>query len=268
MSLLTRLESTLLRGLGLAAFVLPVAAALTCLLPIYPLFPHYANFVYLGCLLASCVAVRLAVPAQDDITHGKWVEGTYFGVSFAVVGMLMLAVVPGQLSDLAGQGRRALTGDGLSFRNEIPRDATPLAAACPAGSRVLAWGWASELYAYYDWLPASRYANATWLINPGDHQAEYGSILLRELRRNPPDCIVEALGPAFFASIDPTNTLSTVVPGVSPLLASCYTQSAAKTFDDRPVTLYRRTARLRRRLNSRRQAPGPSHAARRRGRVR
>ena len=255
MSLLTGLRSTLLRGLGLAAFVLPVAAALICLVPIYPLFPHYANFVYLGCLLASCVAVRLAIPAQVDATHGRWVEGTYFGVSFAMVAMLMLPTVPGQLSDLAGQGGRALTGDGLSFRNEIPRDATPLAADCPAGSRVLAWGWVSELYAYYDWTPASRYANATWLVTPGDHQTEYGSILLRELEQNPPDCVVEALGPAFFANIDPANTLSTVVPRVSPLLASCYTRSDGKDVR-RPaghaLPPYRQ---LRRRLKRRRTGP-------------
>jgi hypothetical protein len=154
----------------------------------------------------------------------------------------MMAAVPGQLSDLAGQARRALEGDGLSFRNEVPRGASPLGAACPADSRVLAWGWASELYAYYDWLPASRFANATWLINPGDRQAEYGSTLLGELDRNPPDCIVEALGPSFFANIDPAKTLSAVVPGASSLLDSCYTRSETKTFDDRPVTLYRRTA--------------------------
>ena len=242
MSLLNRLDSMMLRGLGLTAFVLPIAAALTCLLPISGLFPHYANFVYFGCLMASCVAVRLATPGQDDITAGRWVEGTYFGVSFAVVGMLMMAVVPGHLSDLAGEARRALAGDGFSFRNEVPRDATPLAAACPAGSRVVVWGWASELYAYYDWVPASRYANATWLISPSAHQEEYASVLLGELRRDPPDCIVEALGPAFFAGLDPAGTLGAVVPRVSPLLASCYRRSDASTFDGRAVTLYRRVA--------------------------
>jgi hypothetical protein len=241
-SLVARLESKLLRGLAVAAVVLPVAAALTCLLPIYPLFPHYANFIYLGCLLASCVAVRLVDPGRVDTTYGRWVEGTYFGVAFAVVGMLMLSVVPGQLRDMAGQARSAVTGDGLSFRNEVHRDATPLGAACPADSRVLTWGWASELYAYYDWEPASRYANSTWLMNPGEHQAEYGRILQRELEQNPPNCIVEALGPAFFYSIDPATTLRDVVPGTSPLLDACYTRSEEVTFEQKPVTLYHRDA--------------------------
>ena len=147
--------------------------------------------------------------------------------------MLMLPVVPGQVNDLAQQARRALTGDGLSFNNEIPRTATRLGVACPPGSRVLVWGWASELYAYYDWIPASRYANATWLIYANSKQAEYASIMEGELRRDPPGCIVEALGPPFFAGIDPASTLTTFVPGVSSLLESCYTGSDETTFDGR-----------------------------------
>jgi hypothetical protein len=241
MSGLSEVRSRLLRALALAAFLLPLAAAVTCLLPIYPLFPHYANFLYAGGLLASCVAARLVAPGQTP-AHPRWIEGTYFAVASTIVLMLMVAVVPGNISDLAGQGRRALTGGGLSFANEVDLDATPLATDCPAGSRVLTWGWASELYLSYDWVPASRYVNSTWMINPTAHQAEYGRILVRELEANPPDCIVEALGPAFFSAIDPANTLANVVPGASSLLDSCYTPSAAQTFDGRAVTLYLRTS--------------------------
>ncbi len=227
-------------GLGLAAILLPLGSALICLLPIYPLFPHYATFLYVGCLLATCVAVRLAVPGQDDLTGGRWVEGTYGAVALLVVGMLMLPTVPGQVKDLAQRSGHAITGDGFAFNNAIPRTATRLGVACPPGSRALVWGWASELYAYYDWTPASRYANATWILNPSNKQAEYASILEGELRQDPPGCIVEALGPPFFAGIDPANTLSTLVPGVSSLLESCYTASDETTFDGRPVRLYHR----------------------------
>ncbi len=240
-ALLARLGSRLLRGLGLAAILLPLGSALICLLPIYPLFPHYATFLYVGCLLATCVAVRLAVPGQDDLTGGKWVEGTYGAVALLVVGMLMLPSVPGQVKDLAQRSGHAITGDGFAFNNAIPRKATRLGVACPSGSRALVWGWASELYAYYDWTPASRYANATWILNPSDKQAEYASILEGELRQDPPGCIVEALGPPFFAGIDPANSLTTLVPGVSSLLESCYTGSDETTFDGRPVRLYHRT---------------------------
>ena len=242
MPLLASLGSRLLRVLGLTAYLLPLAATLICLLPIYPLFPHYATFLYVGCLLATCVAVRLAVPGQDDRTGGRWVEGTYGAVSLAVVAMLMLPTVPGQVKDLAQRSGSAIKGDGFAFDNAIPRTATRLGVACPPGSRVLVWGWASELYAYYDWTPASRYANATWLIYANSKQAEYASILEGELRRDPPGCIVEALGPPFFAGIDPANTLTTLVPGASSLLESCYTGSDETTFDGRPVRLYHRTS--------------------------
>jgi hypothetical protein len=241
-ALLARLESRLLRLLGLAAILLPLAAALVCLLPIYPLFPHYATFLYVGCLLATCVAVRLAVPGPEAPAGGRWVEGTYGAVALLAVGMLMLPAVPGQVKDLAQRAGGAITGDGFAFNNEVPRTATRLGVACPPGSRVLVWGWASEFYLYYDWTPASRYANATWLFNPSDKQAEYASILEGELRQDPPGCIVEALGPPFFAGIDPANTLSTLVPGVSSLLDSCYDASDEQTFDGRPVRLYHRKA--------------------------
>jgi hypothetical protein len=241
MSKLTRLESPLLRALALTAFVLPLAATLVSLLPIFPLFPHYANFLYGGCLLATCVAVRVVVPSREH-GSGIWVEGTYFGLAMALVGMLVLPNVSTTVKDLADESGRAFSGQGFSFHNEIRRDATPLGTLCPSNSRVEVWGWASELYAYYDWTPASRYANSTWLINPGPRQADYGSVLQGELRAHPPDCIVEATGPAFFASIDPANTLQAVVTGIAPLLESCYTRSEEKTFDDRAVILYRRTS--------------------------
>jgi hypothetical protein len=154
----------------------------------------------------------------------------------------MLPAVPGQVKDLAQRAGGAITGDGFSFNNEVPRTATRLGVACPPGSRVLVWGWASEFYLYYDWTPASRYANATWLIYPSSKQAEYGSILESELRQDPPGCIVEALGPSFFYGIDPAYTLSTIVPGVSSLLDSCYDASDEQTFDGRPVRLYHRKA--------------------------
>ena len=242
MSMLSELRSARLRALAVTAYVLPLAVTLLSLLPIYPLFPHYANLMYGGCLLASCVAVRLVAPTEKKTGQGRWVEGTYFGISIAVVVMLMLSTVPDQVRDLAGQARHAVTGKGFSFANEVDRDATPLGTECPAGSRVIVWGWASELYAYYDWTPASRYVNTTWVLNPGEHQAEYGSVLEDELRQSPPDCIVEAIGPAFFAGVDPARTLGAVVPSASPFLKSCYTQSVEKTFDGRDVTLFQRKA--------------------------
>jgi hypothetical protein len=242
MPLLARLRSNLLRGIGLVAMLLPAVASLACLLPIHPLFPHYASFFYAGCLLASCVAVRLADPARDRSIRWRWVEFVCVAVVSVMAGNLVLDVVGPRLSGVAQHSRQALSGEGFDFENHVPRDATPLGAECQARGRVLVWGWVSELYAYYDWVPASRYVNATWMIYPSRNSAEYGSIMLRELRRDPPDCIIEALGPAFFANMDPASTMGAVVPGASALLESCYAPSTANLFDTRQVTLYRRTA--------------------------
>ena len=232
--LLERFGPPWLRGLGVVAILLPMAAAVATLWPVHPLFTHYANFLYLGCLFASCVAVRLAVPGQQEPLSGRPVELACVAVCVAVVAALLVVRIPATVD-------RLTTTDDPLVSSETNPDATSLSAACPAGSRVLVWGWASELYASNDWTPASRYVNATWQIFPNRRQAEWSSILRDELRQDPPACIVEALGPDFFYDVDPSSTISSVVPGVSSLLESCYAKSAAKTVDDKSVTLYRRT---------------------------
>jgi hypothetical protein len=225
--LLARFGPPWLRSLGVVAILLPVAAAVCSFLPIHPLFTHYGNLLYLGCLLASCLAVRLAAPGREDVLRGRPIELACVAVSIAVVSAVLVVRIP--------------SGDENLTASPVDADATSLTAACPTGSRVLVWGWASELYASYDWTPASRYVNATWQIFPSRRQAEWSSILRGELRRDPPACIVEALGPDFFYDIDPSSTIGSVVPGVSSLLESCYAESAASALDDRPVTLYRLT---------------------------
>jgi hypothetical protein len=232
--LLGRLGPLWMRALGLVAILLPVAAAVLSLWPIHPLFTHYANFLYLGCLLASCVAVRLVMPGREEVRRGRPIELACVALSIAVVSTVLLVRIPITVG-------RLTTADDPLVASAVDPNATSLSTDCPTGSRVLVWGWAAELYATYDWTPASRFVNATWQIFPNRRQGEWSSILRDELRQDPPACIVEALGPDFFYDIDPSSTISSVVPGVSSLLESCYAESAATTVDDRPVTLYRLT---------------------------
>ncbi len=42
-----------------------------------------------------------------------------------------------------------------------------MSALCPAGEPVFVWGWAAELYAYYNWQPASRFV--TYAILQAEH---------------------------------------------------------------------------------------------------
>ena len=241
--LLVRPRTWLVRVLGLVSVLLPGVASLACLLPIYPLFPHYANFLYVGCLLTSLVAVRLAIPGREDRAWVRWLDPVLLVVSLYLVWPVTHDLVPDRAKGVAEQAGSALSGNGFDFGNTIPRDASPLAEQCPPGKRVLVWGWASELYAYYDWDPASRYVNSTWMLYPSANRATYDATLLQELDSDPPDCIVEALGGAFFAGIDPSGTLEAVVPGASELLDECYLAPFASTmFDGRPVTVYGRNA--------------------------
>ena len=120
--LLGRVGPRRLRALGLAAILLPGPAALLCLAPIYPLFTHYANLLYVGFLMTSCVAVRLAVPREEDALQGREWRSLCTAVSAAVVGLMVLTLVPSRLGDLTV--RDAEVAD---------RDASTLSAACPPG---------------------------------------------------------------------------------------------------------------------------------------
>ena len=77
--------------------------------------------------------------------------------------------------------------------------------ACPSGAQVVVWGWAAELYANNNWTPAPFFVNnAVLLIDKEDLENSFNYRVTEEAFRNPrTKCIVEAIGPEFFGSIDP-----------------------------------------------------------------
>ena len=107
---------------------------------------------------------------------------------------------------------------------------------------MLTWGWASELYLDFDWTPRESLRERHVAALPQPIPEPMERVMLRELQRKPPDCIVEALGPDFFAEVDTSRTIGSMIAGMQPLLESCYAESSARTLDDKPVTLYRRVA--------------------------
>lgn len=123
---------------------------------------------------------------------------------------------------------------GFSFSDETARflnltgSDQRLAIDCPPNSRVLVFGWAAELYSYFDWNPASRYVVGLWQASQTPHQITYQRRLLQEVRDNQPDCILGASGPAFFPGGESNLDLLANVPGIDDVLAGSYARRAIR----------------------------------------
>jgi hypothetical protein len=93
---------------------------------------------------------------------------------------------------------------------------------CPGGSSVFVYGYANELYSYYNWNPASEFLVENWAADGKAPPGNVVKLLVSQLKSSPPRCIVQAVGPAYFGDIPASATLHEDVPALSPLLRSCY----------------------------------------------
>ena len=162
---------------GWSAILPPRGALRVCSLwPIHPLFTHYANFLYLGCLLASCIAVRLAVPGQREASAWPPIELACVALSVAVVSAVLVVRIPTRVDRRPPATTPWPLARSTRSRHPCPRTARrAVACSCGAGPR--------SSTSTYDWTPASRYVNATWQIFP---EPPPGRVELDPPRRAPP----------------------------------------------------------------------------------
>jgi hypothetical protein len=212
---------------GETIWLLPVAAAVVTLLATYPMYLHYGNIVFAGCLLsgiAGTAAARLIRTQEGTLTQPGRPRGISAKVSAAAIGAIVLSIAfvfPG-IAEVRSNVADVMQGPWAAGGTTPPR-APEVASLCPPGSRVLVWGWASELYAEYDWLPASRYVTP-WPLSSWGHPGRYRATLLAEVNRQPPGCVVEAIGPGsgYFGALGPSDAISVRMPDLAAYLESCY----------------------------------------------
>ena len=112
------------------------------------------------------------------------------------------------------------------------------------------WGWASELYSYNDWVPASRYVNP-WVLSPAAKIETYRRRMEQEISSRPPQCVVEAIGPTFFGEYGPDKRIVRLLPGIAGVLARCYTARTAEPTPGEPFALLRPARCLQGKLDAR-----------------
>lgn len=216
------------RWMAMAAWLAPLVAAFFGLLLAFPIFPHYANNLYSACLISGMTGATFVRHFSSD-RRSFWRPVSPSLLLFVPIALLSVIVWSTSIPPPAASNPRP--------------SITPLTQACPARSRVLVWGWAAELYSYYDWTPASRYVDSVWQILPTEGRPYYQRTLLSELSGDPPTCIVEALGSQFFGDYTHADAITTVLPSATSLVDRCYMERRMPLQDGREVTVFRRTTR-------------------------
>jgi hypothetical protein len=228
-----------LRVMGVAVLTGPSLAALATLLVVYPILGHYANFLYGATMLGAMAAVGLANVVQPVPEPGRQPRNRR--LALALPALLAVGLAVGAVARLPTIQRNVSSViSGMLHPGPSPSASSSVAEACPPGSRVLVWGWASELYAEFDWAPASRYVY-TWYLFGWGRSAYYRETMEAEVANAPPTCIVEALGPAFFGRLDASDAITVKASALAASLASCYERTPAMLPGARPVTLWRWT---------------------------
>ncbi len=164
-------------------------------------FPHYLYLLLAASSLTSFfVAARSTDQAVRQPNEFKAKNTSlFFGAIFLVLGLIGTTdrLLPNDELVYETKWRHVLSADGGrgAFNTGVEDELTKI---CPPGSSAFVWGWAAEMYSYYDWTPVSRYTTSSWQMNPSKNQSVFRERLLAELTNNEPDCVVEAVGPAFF----------------------------------------------------------------------
>lgn len=217
--------------LRVVVWVLPLLATIGILAVLPMLFLHYSGILFAASMISGVLGARVSRYSPRCPASARWRE--------RVVALASLAAAGGVLADsggfalIANSSRygasevRSLvtTGHGIPDDAFID-DGSALPQSCPAGSRVFVYGWANDLYSYYSWTPVGEFLVENWGL-PNTASARTASMItVAEVDQARPQCIVDTVGPGFFGSIPVTDTIERILPGIEPLLMSCYRQRA------------------------------------------
>jgi len=196
------------RNLVLASRVLLVLAGVAALYGGGKGFGHYLIFMY------AAVALAAVLPAER-VTSGFPLTSRADRLAGLVVALMVASFIlpPGNAS------LTPLSSVKASLSASSVHRSPALATACPAGSRVLVWGWASEMYVNYSWENTVPFMNVLGLTTDDVSRARGLPYVERALAQS--DCIVDAVEAPFFG-FGAGTSLATVYPALVPTLERDY----------------------------------------------
>jgi hypothetical protein len=154
-------------------------------------FPHYLYVLYAAIVMALGLPLKPGAQVVPRVARRE-LAAAVVAVAALMAWVASFGISPGSASRT---GRHALH-EALSADSLAP--VATLRAVCPAGSSVLVWGWAPELYVNQSWTNAIPFVvsvHITW--SPKNYQPGYQ--MVRAAIENPSTaCVVDAVGRPFF----------------------------------------------------------------------
>lgn len=199
------------------------------LLVMWPVFPHYNHLLIVSSISMIFVASKnldndLVLKFLSDELRGL---RNYFSCVFIFFSLLLslptLNLGASTVSALSKAGK-AETYTSIWDRTRNDQTAS-LSDLCPTSSVVFVWGWSSELYSYYNWIPASRYVNSLALMQPNPLSSDpsrFRRVFRKEFLETKPTCVVDATGPSFFPGYAITSSLAEQMPSFVNLVKKTY----------------------------------------------
>lgn len=193
----------------------------------FPFYPHYAYALLVTCLLFVMVVVSenssyiCPLRCQNEVTRESPKLQILFRVSLAFMFIFIasnartITARPWAADKIRWEDAR--TSSGARWDRATSENGLKLTDACPNKSRVIVWGWSSELYSYYDWIPASRYPNTVHLMTNNPFGVDINVTrkrFLEDLEGDQINCVINAIGPGFFASLPPENDIKIEMPEI------------------------------------------------------
>ena len=203
--------------------MLLAVACLTTLSVTTPIFAHYYQIPLFAGLFAIALVLR---NFSDSPNLRQVIEDTSPRKSIVFCVAVFVGLSWPHVSQLS-DSMTALTAfkntDKAVLEPEVSQQAMTLFQFCPRGSQVFVWGWAAELYSYYDWMPATSFVESSMAMNSNFESIAAKDIIRDDLVYEQPRCIVEALGPQFFGNFDSINdAIVEHIPNVRKFLRSRY----------------------------------------------
>ena len=213
------------QAIRLAAWSLPVLSSVVTLGVLPAVLPHYANIVYAACMFSAIIGSRIArtTTVSSDQVHGQRVIiGATAAFATIVIVLTLSGTVWANVNFIGSYVRSTFSSHRLTAVDPYLVGTSNLPELCPSASAVLVWGRASQLYADLDWEPASRYVTTVWQTSVSTNQGYYRKVLLQELERQPPTCILEAAGALSYGVPASTDDIEAEVPGSGRFISRCY----------------------------------------------
>lgn len=219
------MKKPLVTILRTVAWALPLIAATVTFLTLSFLVTHYANLLFAASMMSWVIGSRISrlfKGEKPSVPNGRSVVVHVSIIALVVVLLANISILWTNVKFVGAEIRVIATKRALPPVDPFSPGASKIPKLCPAGTRVFVWGWANELYSYYNWVPASEYINSIWSLGSPSTILANGISLVSEFEARPPQCIVQAIGPVFFGSLPMTDTIRSAVPDMRILLKSCY----------------------------------------------